>query len=114
MKRTKIVFALLVCSLGLTVSVLAQDVTKYIRYEHDGVIAHGILEGETIHQLRGNIFESAERTGTTVAINDVNILTPTEPTKVLAAGLNYRSHLGQANPAAVSYTHLQLTTILLV
>ena len=99
MKRTKIVFALLICSLGLTVSALAQDVTKYIRYEHDGVIAHGILEGETIHQLRGNIFESAERTGTTVAINDVNILTPTEPTKVLAAGLNYRSHLGQANPA---------------
>ena len=80
-------------------SVRAQDVTKYIRYEHNGVISHGILEGETIHQLRGNIFESAERTGTTVAIDNVNILIPTEPTKVIAAGLNYRSHLGQANPA---------------
>ena len=99
MKCTKMVSALLACSLGLTVSVRAQDVTKYIRYEHNGVISHGILEGETIHQLRGNIFESAERTGTTVAIDNVNILIPTEPTKVIAAGLNYRSHLGQANPA---------------
>ena len=88
MKRTRIVSAVLVCLLGLTLSALAQGVTKYVRYEHNGVVSHGILEGQTIHQLRGNIFESAERTGTTVAMDDVNILIPTEPTKVLAAGLN--------------------------
>ncbi len=99
MKRTRILSVALVCLLGLTLSALAQGVTKYVRYEHNGVVSHGILESQTIHQLRGNIFESAERTGTMVAIDDVNILTPTEPTKVLAAGLNYRSHLGQANPA---------------
>lgn len=84
---------------AVSVSVLAQDVTTYVRYEHNGAISYGILEGETIHQLRGNVFESPERTGVTMTMGEVNLLIPSEPTKVLAAGLNYRSHLGQANPA---------------
>ncbi len=99
MKRMSVVSVAVVLVLAFGVSTLAQGITKYVRYEHNGVTSYGILEGETIHQLRGNIFESPERTGTTVAMSDVNILTPTEPTKVIAAGLNYRSHLGQANPA---------------
>lgn len=74
---------------------LAQEVTKYVRYEHGGVTSYGILEGETVHQLEGNIFESAERTGATVPLADVNLLVPSEPTKVVAAGFNYRSHLGE-------------------
>ena len=99
MKRTNVVSVVAVICFACSVSALAQSVTKYVRYEHNGVTSHGILEGETIYQLRGNIFESPERTGTTVAMGDVKILIPTEPTKVLAAGLNYRSHLGQASPA---------------
>ena len=100
MKRTAIVPVAVLLVLALSASASAQGVTKYVRYEHSGVTSYGILEGDTIHQLRGNIFESPERTGTTVSMSDVQILAPTEPTKVLAAGLNYRSHLGQASPAA--------------
>ena len=100
MKRTAIVPVAVLLVLALSASASAQGVTKYVRYEHSGVTSYGILEGDTIHQLRGNIFESPERTGTTVSMRDVQILAPTEPTKVLAAGLNYRSHLGQASPAA--------------
>lgn len=80
-------------------SAFAQDVTKYVRYEHGGAASYGVLEGETIHQLRGDVFESPERTGVTVALGDVTLLPPSEPKKVVAAGLNYRSHLGGAPPA---------------
>ncbi|MCE2540932.1 MAG: fumarylacetoacetate hydrolase family protein [Acidobacteria bacterium] len=73
--------------------------TKYVRYEHDGATSYGVLEGETIHQLSGSVFESPERTGATVALADVTLLPPSEPKKVVAAGLNYRSHLGGAQPA---------------
>jgi 2-keto-4-pentenoate hydratase/2-oxohepta-3-ene-1,7-dioic acid hydratase in catechol pathway len=85
--------------LAVGASAFAQDVTKYVRYEHDGATSYGVLEGETIHQLGGNVFESPERTGVTVALGDVTLLPPSEPKKVVAAGLNYRSHLGGATPA---------------
>ena len=88
-----------VAVLAVGASAFAQDVTKYVRYEHDGATAYGILDGETIHQLDGNVFDSPERTGATVALGDVTLLPPSEPKKVVAAGLNYRSHLGGATPA---------------
>ena len=100
MKRMHLVSAVVaVAVLAVGASAFAQDVTKYVRYEHDGATSYGILEGETIHQLDGNVFESPERTGATVALGDVTLLAPSEPQKVVAAGLNYRSHLGGAQPA---------------
>ncbi|MYK89529.1 MAG: DUF2437 domain-containing protein, partial [Acidobacteria bacterium] len=88
-----------VAVLAVGASAFAQDVTKYVRYEHDGATSYGVLEGETIHQLSGDVFASPERTGATVALGDVALLPPSEPKKVVAAGLNYRSHLGGAQPA---------------
>ena len=72
----------------------ADNTTTYVRYEHNGAVSHGVLEGETIHELRGDIFRSAERTGVTVALGAVAVLTPTAPEKVIAIGFNYRSHIG--------------------
>ncbi len=100
MKRMHLVSAVVAMAvLAVGASAFAQDVTKYVRYEHDGATSYGILEGETIHQLSGDVFGSHERTGATVALGDVTLLPPSEPKKVVAAGLNYRSHLGGAQPA---------------
>ena len=100
MKRMHLVSAVVaVAVLAVGASAFAQDVTKYVRYEHDGATSYGVLEGETIHQLSGDVFASPERTGATVALGDVALLPPSEPKKVVAAGLNYRSHLGGAQPA---------------
>jgi 2-keto-4-pentenoate hydratase/2-oxohepta-3-ene-1,7-dioic acid hydratase in catechol pathway len=68
-------------------------VTKYIRYRWDAETHYGILEGETLHTLRGDLFEHS-RTGATHALKDVTLLAPCVPPKMLAVGLNYRSHLG--------------------
>ena len=100
MKRMHLVSAVVaVAVLAVGASAFAQDVTKYVRYEHDGATSYGVLEGETIHQLGGSVFDAPERTGVTVALGDVTLLPPTEPQKVVAAGLNYRSHLGGAQPS---------------
>ena len=88
--------ALLVSTGG---AAFAQDVTKYVRYDFDGVVSYGILDGEFIHQLRGDIFTAPERTGAVVALDAVRLLVPTTPGKVVAAGFNYRSHLGEQNVA---------------
>ena len=75
-----------------------QETTTYVRYEYNGNVSYGVLEDETNHELRGDIFTAGERTGDTVMLGDVRLLTPTSPRKVIAVGLNYRSHLGEADP----------------
>lgn len=98
MRRTSLwVAALLVVG---TTSALAQGVTRFVRYEHNGNVSYGVLEGETIHELRGDVFESQERTGRTVSLRRVHLLTPTAPSKVIAVGFNYKSHLGDQSEAA--------------
>jgi 2-keto-4-pentenoate hydratase/2-oxohepta-3-ene-1,7-dioic acid hydratase in catechol pathway len=69
-------------------------VVKYVRYEQRGKISYGILEGETIKPLRGDLFGNRAETGTKVKLREVKLLWPCEPSKVLAVGLNYKSHLG--------------------
>ena len=79
---------------------LAQDVTTYVRYQHGGSVAYGVLEGNTIHELRGAPFDSTQRTGDTVSLSQVRLLTPTAPRTVIAVGFNYQSHLGDTSKAA--------------
>ena len=83
-------------ALAFVASGFAAEVTKYVRYDHGGEIGYGILEGKTIHQLTGDVFQSPARTGVTVALDEVALLAPSEPEKVVAVGLNYRSHFDQA------------------
>ena len=61
-----------------------EGVTKYVRYSHEGKTNYGILEGETIRELEGDLFASPQPTGKTVSLSDVKLLTPCEPSKVIA------------------------------
>ncbi len=69
--------------------------TKYVRYQSPLGPIYGVLEGDTIHQVHGNIFESYELTGKTEPLSAAKLLYPCEPANILAVGLNYRSHLGE-------------------
>ena len=86
--------------LALSSPCLAQEnVTKYVRYSHDGSVAYGILRGETITRLDGDLFSSPRETDKTVPVLEVRLLAPCEPSKIIAVGLNYQSHLGDREPA---------------
>lgn len=67
--------------------------TKYIRYQFGSETHYGILDSETVHELRGDLFHNIP-TGALRALSEVKLLTPCSPPKVLAVGLNYGSHLG--------------------
>ena len=65
---------------------------RIVRFEHVGVAGYGCVEGDTVHRLEGSPFD-CPRVGAVVgAVNDVRLLAPCTPTKVIAVGLNYRSH----------------------
>jgi 2-keto-4-pentenoate hydratase/2-oxohepta-3-ene-1,7-dioic acid hydratase in catechol pathway len=69
-------------------------VTKYIRYRHNATTAYGILEGEAVREIHGDLFGDHKETGKTLQLADVKLLYPCEPPKILAVGLNYKSHVG--------------------
>jgi 2-keto-4-pentenoate hydratase/2-oxohepta-3-ene-1,7-dioic acid hydratase in catechol pathway len=69
-------------------------VTKYIRYRSGDATGYAILDGETVRPFTGGLFGSREETGATLALSGVTLLAPCQPGKILAVGLNYKSHLG--------------------
>lgn len=82
--------------------VSAQSVVRYVRYQHDGKIAYGIVKGNQIAELAGDLFKGPKPTGKTVPLASVKILPVTNPSKVIAVGLNYRSHSGNSGARAPS------------
>jgi len=72
----------------------SDKVVSYLRYEHRGKISYGALDGDSIREIRGDLFGARAATGAKVKLADVKLLWPCEPTNVLAVGLNYKSHLG--------------------
>jgi 2-keto-4-pentenoate hydratase/2-oxohepta-3-ene-1,7-dioic acid hydratase in catechol pathway len=85
--------------LAMSSAGLTQSVTKYVRYSHGGATSFGILTGDTIRELRGDLFANPKPTGRRLKRGDVQLLAPCEPSKVIAVGLNYKTHLGD-RPAA--------------
>jgi 2-keto-4-pentenoate hydratase/2-oxohepta-3-ene-1,7-dioic acid hydratase in catechol pathway len=73
---------------------MQSSVKRFVRYEHRGAVSYGLLRGEVIAQIEGGLFEGGAETGKTLGLGEVRLLWPCEPSKILAVGLNYRSHLG--------------------
>jgi 2-keto-4-pentenoate hydratase/2-oxohepta-3-ene-1,7-dioic acid hydratase in catechol pathway len=75
-------------------------ITKFVRYSQEASVACGILEGEIIRPLDGDFLAGGKPTQNTVRLGGVHLLAPVAPSKIVAVGLNYRSHLGaRAAPA---------------
>lgn len=71
----------------------AAEPQRFVRFRKDKKPVYGLVEGDKVREIKGNLFAKWEKTDTTYALNEVKILTPTRPTQVLALAGNYRSHL---------------------
>jgi ketopantoate reductase/2-keto-4-pentenoate hydratase/2-oxohepta-3-ene-1,7-dioic acid hydratase in catechol pathway len=63
--------------------------TQWLRFERNGRIGFGTLEGGTIAIHSGDMFEGSKPTGETVQLADVRVLTPTEPSKMICLWNNF-------------------------
>lgn len=93
-----VTFSLLLLA-TIPMTVLQAQVTRYVRYTAAGQTSYGLLEGQTVRELSGDLFASPRPTGRTVRLDQVKLLAPVTPGKVIAVGLNYITHLGE-RPAA--------------
>lgn len=66
----------------------------WVRFSHAGKTGFGTLDGEQINIYQGDMFGEPKPANETVALADVKLLHPTEPTKILALWNNFRA-LGQ-------------------
>lgn len=69
-------------------------VTRYVRYRQDSATLYGVLDGGVVREIRGDLFGSREETGVAHPLDRVKLLYPCEPSKILAVGRNYKSHVG--------------------
>ena len=65
---------------------------RLVRYYLNGGIFYGILSGGMIRTLARPPFEGMAETGQTVPLDQVRLLAPCVPSKIIALGLNYFDH----------------------
>jgi 2-keto-4-pentenoate hydratase/2-oxohepta-3-ene-1,7-dioic acid hydratase in catechol pathway len=70
-------------------------VAKYIRYRNSSMSAsYGLVEGDNVREIRGDPFGTHSVLQAIGRVADLTLLNPCQPTKIVAVGRNYRSHLG--------------------
>jgi 2-keto-4-pentenoate hydratase/2-oxohepta-3-ene-1,7-dioic acid hydratase in catechol pathway len=75
-----------------------KNVTRYVRFRAGTMLAYGMVEGDRVRQIEGNLFRSWRPTEVTRPLSEVKLLVPCRPSKVLAAAMNYKSHAGEKTP----------------
>ncbi len=74
---------------------------KFTRFEAHGETAYGAVEGDLVRQLTASPFGEYEVTDHAHPLSEVRLLAPVTPGKIVAIGLNYRSHLDGAEAPSV-------------
>jgi 2-keto-4-pentenoate hydratase/2-oxohepta-3-ene-1,7-dioic acid hydratase in catechol pathway len=65
----------------------------YCRFQHEGVISHGVVDGDRVTPMAGDLFGDYESGSRPLPLSDVRLLAPVMPRKILAAAVNYQSHV---------------------
>ena len=67
--------------------------TQYARFRVDDREVYGIVQGQRVREIDGDLFGEHRPTERTHALADVELLVPTEPRQVFALAGNYLSHM---------------------
>ena len=70
------------------------EINRYIRYEHANNISYGLIKDNKVHQLSAAPYMNGEKTGKFINLDEIRLLAPVVPGKVIAVGYNYHSHRG--------------------
>ncbi|MGB7292014.1 MAG: fumarylacetoacetate hydrolase family protein [Thermodesulfobacteriota bacterium] len=66
---------------------------KFLRFKNkEGNVSFGCIKDNKVFEILGDIFGVYDFTETAYDINEIKILAPCSPTKIVAVGLNYREH----------------------
>ena len=63
----------------------------WIRFEYTGQTGFGLLDGDRVHEYAGDMYAACAPTGRNLALQDLKLLTPSAPTKVIALWNNFHA-----------------------
>ena len=81
-----------------------EQLMRLVRFNKGSGLQYGVVEGKAVREIKGDIFNPPENsscpgtyshysfTGREYFLEEVQLLAPCQPTKIVAVGLNYRSH----------------------
>jgi len=70
---------------------------KIVRFQYRGITAYGLVEGETVYALEGELYGQFRRGAAVAPLDKVRLLAPCQPSKVVAVGLNYGDHAAETH-----------------
>jgi len=70
---------------------------KIARFKVNDSVSYGVVEENKVFQISGTIFGDFKKTDKEFDLNSVELLTPVEPSKIVAVGLNYKDHAKELN-----------------
>jgi len=68
---------------------------RLVRFRFGDRIATGVVEGDGVRALAGTFFENPVPSGEEVPLDDVRLLAPILPSKVVCVGKNYAAHASE-------------------
>jgi len=74
---------------------------KFTRYQVNGAVQYGIVSDDMVTKITAEPWTNYEISSEKHPLSSVKLLAPTMPSKIVAIGLNYKSHLGDRIPPTV-------------
>jgi 2-keto-4-pentenoate hydratase/2-oxohepta-3-ene-1,7-dioic acid hydratase in catechol pathway len=68
---------------------------RLVRFRFGDRIATGVVEGDGVRALAGTFFENPLPSGDEIPLDDVRLLAPVLPSKVVCVGKNYAAHASE-------------------
>lgn len=78
---------------GSPLSAADTKVTRYARFQAGTTVAYGVIEGDKITQIEGDLYGTWKKTAHSHDLKSVKLLVPAKPSQVLAMAGNYKSHI---------------------
>lgn len=94
--------ALLVCC--VLSSVTNAEPQKFARFKVGDKVAYGIVNGQRIQAIDGDLFGKWKKTDKSYALKEVKLLVPTQPRHVFAMAGNYENHINDGTRTVIITT----------
>ena len=65
---------------------------RIVRAKYQGEVFYAILEKDAVERLNGAPYDGIVRDGRKYSVENVQLLAPAEPTKIVCVGKNYKAH----------------------
>lgn len=72
---------------------------RFVRFATGEGIGFGRVEQDRVYRIDGDMFGQWQDNGETFALEELTLLTPCQPGKIIAIGFNYRDHAEEFNVA---------------